>query len=211
MTTRSRLTFLVIAYTIVAAVMAGPLVNYSALQSATYQGDARLIVWTLAWDNHAVLSRLPLFDCNIFYPAAHTLAYNEHLFGLSLFTLPLYALTRNPVLAYNIIWWLSFPLNLLAMHALLRRHVHDDVAAAAGALVYTFSFYKMLPEMGPPETTIFEYARGDESWALETRAFGDDIRLNREPSPGLAEGIRTLEIVEQIYRQSGFKVPVAGL
>jgi hypothetical protein len=146
--TRSRVPFLVIAYAVVAAVMAGPLINYSALQSATYQGDARLIVWTLAWDNHAVLSRLPLFDCNIFYPATHTLAYNEHLFGLSLFTLPLYALTRNPVLAYNIVWWFSFPLNLLAMHALLRRHVHDDVAASAGALVYTFSFYKMLHAHG---------------------------------------------------------------
>jgi hypothetical protein len=128
--------------------MAGPLFNYSALSSATYEGDARLIVWTLAWDNHAVLSQQPLFDCNIFYPAPHSLAYNEHLFGLSLFTLPLYALTRNPVLAYNIVWWLSFPLNLLAMHALLRRHVASDVAAAAGALLYTFSFYKMLHAHG---------------------------------------------------------------
>ena len=73
------------------------------------------------------------------------------------------------------------------------------------------SFYKMLPEMGPPETTIHEYPRGDESWALETRAFIEDIRLGREPSPGLAEGIRTLEIVEAIYRQSGFAVSAAGL
>ncbi len=73
------------------------------------------------------------------------------------------------------------------------------------------TFYKMLPEMGPPETTSFEYPRGDESWALETRAFIDDIRLGRAPTPGLDEGIRTLEIVEQIYRQSGFNVSVAGL
>jgi hypothetical protein len=68
----------------------------------------------------------------------------------------------------------------------------------------------MRPEMGPPDTTIHEYPRGDESWAVETRAFVDDIRLNREPSPGLAEGIRTLEIVEQIYRQSGFPVSTAS-
>jgi predicted dehydrogenase len=72
------------------------------------------------------------------------------------------------------------------------------------------TFYQMLPEMGPPETTAFEYPRGDESWALETSAFLDDIRANREPAPGLAEGIRTLEIVEQIYRQSGFPVSEAG-
>jgi predicted dehydrogenase len=77
--------------------------------------------------------------------------------------------------------------------------------------VERLTYYRMLPEMGPPETTAFEYPRGDESWALETRVFVDDIRLGREPSPGLAEGIQTLEIVEQIYRRSGFAVSEAGL
>ena len=64
-------------------------------------------------------------------------------------------------------------------------------------------FYKMLPQMGPPETTAWEFPAADGSWALETNAFIDDIRLGRDPSPGLREGIRTLEIVEQIYRQGG--------
>ena len=50
----------------VSAVMAGPFFNYSAVATAIYGGDARLVLWTLAWDNHAVLSRLPLFDSNIF-------------------------------------------------------------------------------------------------------------------------------------------------
>jgi predicted dehydrogenase len=77
--------------------------------------------------------------------------------------------------------------------------------------VERLAFYKMLPEMGPPDTTIFEYPRGDESWAIETRAFVDDIRLGRQPAPGLSEGIRTLEIVEQIYAKSGFPISVAGL
>lgn len=77
--------------------------------------------------------------------------------------------------------------------------------------VEKITFYKMLPEMGPPDITSWEYPRGDESWAVETRAFVDDIRLGREPAPGLAEGIRTLEIVEHIYAQSGFEVSVAGL
>jgi predicted dehydrogenase len=72
--------------------------------------------------------------------------------------------------------------------------------------VERLSFYKMLPEMGPPETTIYEYPRGDESWAIETAAFVEDIKLGREPSPGLRESIRTLEIVEDIYRKSGFPV-----
>jgi len=66
------------------------------------------------------------------------------------------------------------------------------------------TFYRMLPEMGPPDITAWEYPRGDESWALETAAFIDDIQRGREPSPGLSEGIRTLEIVESVYARSGY-------
>ena len=73
------------------------------------------------------------------------------------------------------------------------------------------TYYKMLPEMGPPETTSWEYPRGDDSWALEMRAFIEDIQQGREPAPGLHEGIRTLEIVETIYTQSGFPVNTATL
>jgi predicted dehydrogenase len=68
----------------------------------------------------------------------------------------------------------------------------------------------MLPEMGPPETTIWEYPRGDDSWAAETQAFLDDLRLGREPAPGLAEGIRTLEIVARVYAASGYPRPAAA-
>jgi predicted dehydrogenase len=65
-------------------------------------------------------------------------------------------------------------------------------------------YYKMLPQMGPPETTSWEFPGGDESWAAETSAFVADIRNRQAPSPGLQEGIRTLEIVEEIYRSSGY-------
>lgn len=73
------------------------------------------------------------------------------------------------------------------------------------------TFYQMLPQMGPPETTVFDFPGSDDSWRLETAAFIDDIRLGREPSPGLGEAIRTLEIVESIYRSSGFPVSPATL
>jgi predicted dehydrogenase len=66
-------------------------------------------------------------------------------------------------------------------------------------------YYKMLPEMGPPETVIYEYPRPEDSWALELGEFLEDIRLGRTPSPGLREGKRTLEIVERIYERSGYQ------
>lgn len=65
-------------------------------------------------------------------------------------------------------------------------------------------FYKMLPEMGPPETTVWEYPRGDSSWRLEMEAFEQDVLLSREPVPGLAEAKRTLHVVSAIYAASGF-------
>jgi predicted dehydrogenase len=66
-------------------------------------------------------------------------------------------------------------------------------------------YYKMLPELGPPETVIYEYPRPEDSWALELEEFLKDIRLNRLPNPGLKEGKRTLEVVERIYEKSGLK------
>jgi predicted dehydrogenase len=72
------------------------------------------------------------------------------------------------------------------------------------------TYYKMLPQMGPPETEVWEFPAGDSSWLLELAAFEEDIRFDRVPSPGLREGIRTLEVVETIYRQSGYPVIAAS-
>jgi predicted dehydrogenase len=66
-------------------------------------------------------------------------------------------------------------------------------------------FYRMLPEMGPPETVIYEFPRSDKSWRLELDEFLEDIRLGRTPVPGVKEGVKTLEIVEDIYRKSGYR------
>jgi predicted dehydrogenase len=73
------------------------------------------------------------------------------------------------------------------------------------------TYHKMLPQMGPPETTAWDFPAGDNSWALELAAFEEDIRSGRDPDPGLREGIRTLEIVEHIYRASGYPVVAAPL
>lgn len=68
--------------------------------------------------------------------------------------------------------------------------------------VERLTFYKMLPEMGPPETTAWEFPRGDQSWALEFAEFLEDIRLGRTPSAGLIDARAALAIVEDVYRQS---------
>jgi predicted dehydrogenase len=70
--------------------------------------------------------------------------------------------------------------------------------------VERITWYRMLPEMGPPETSSWEYPRGDQSWAIEFAEFVEDITQGREPNPGLAEATAALEVVEAIYRRSGY-------
>jgi predicted dehydrogenase len=69
--------------------------------------------------------------------------------------------------------------------------------------VERLTYYRMLPEMGPPETTSWEYPMDDDSWECEFRDFLDDIALGREPSPGIGDARAALRVVEALYRESG--------
>ncbi len=64
------------------------------------------------------------------------------------------------------------------------------------------TFYKMLPEMGPPETTAWEFPGPDDSWSTEFAEFLEDIRLQRRPRPGIADAQAALRIVECVYREN---------
>ncbi len=66
------------------------------------------------------------------------------------------------------------------------------------------AYYRMLPEMGPPETTIWEYPGADRSWDLEFTEFLDDIRIGRRPAAGLEAARAVLAIVDAIQRRSGY-------
>jgi hypothetical protein len=141
---RSRPWWLVAAgYVAITAFFVSPLIDYHHLADASYEGDARLVIWTIAWNAHALFSGVPLFDANMFYPAAHALTWTEHLSGIALFSLPVYALTANPVVAYWAVWLLAFPLNAMAMHALAWRLTRDHGSAFVGGMVYAFCFFRM--------------------------------------------------------------------
>ncbi len=62
--------------------------------------------------------------------------------------------------------------------------------------------YRMLPQMGPPETTMWEYPMADTSWEVEFAEFVEDIRLGRKPAASLSDAQAALQIVERIYQVS---------
>src|ERR1700691_3573563 len=70
--------------------------------------------------------------------------------------------------------------------------------------VERLSFYKNLPEMGPPETTIWEYPMADNSRETEMTEVMEDIRAARAPSAGLPDAIAALAVVAKIYEDCGY-------
>ena len=70
--------------------------------------------------------------------------------------------------------------------------------------VERLSWYRMLPAMGPPETTIWEYPMADSSWATEMAEFMEDIRARRQPAAGLGDALAALAVVAKIYRDCGY-------
>lgn len=65
------------------------------------------------------------------------------------------------------------------------------------------AYYKMSPEMGPPETTIWEYPFPDNSWKLEFDYFVDCIEKGIQPEGNPDDAERAIGIVYKIYEGNG--------
>lgn len=66
------------------------------------------------------------------------------------------------------------------------------------------TFYRMLPEMGPPETTTWEYPQRDRSWELEFAEFLEDVQYRRPPSASIHDAHAAMNIVTTLYERSGY-------
>jgi len=92
--------------------------------------------------------------------------------------------------------------NLFSME-IYGRNAKLEISGLGGSYgTERLTYYKMLPEMGPPETTSWEYPMGDDSWAMEISEFYEDISLGRKPDAGLNDAYETLKVIEKIYQES---------
>ncbi len=69
--------------------------------------------------------------------------------------------------------------------------------------VERLAFYRMLPQMGPPETTIWEYPGDDGSWRAEFDHLAACIAQGRPPSGTLEDALAALTVIGRIYDQNG--------
>ncbi|MBV9997055.1 MAG: Gfo/Idh/MocA family oxidoreductase [Caulobacteraceae bacterium] len=69
--------------------------------------------------------------------------------------------------------------------------------------IESLALYKMLPQMGPPETTKWEWPFPDVSWRLETAEFIDAIGEGRRAIGDIEDAAHTMSVIDQVYRGSG--------
>ncbi|MCC6627512.1 MAG: hypothetical protein IT340_08940 [Chloroflexi bacterium] len=106
-------------------------------------GDPLLQIWTLKWDLHQ-LARDPLrlYEANTFQPFPSPLAYSESMLGVALLYAPVWWLTGNDVLAYNLIVLFTFAASIVTATLLARELTARWPAALLAGLAFAFLPYR---------------------------------------------------------------------
>ncbi len=140
----------ILAYTALSIVLTWPLALGLASDVPGDLGDSLLNMWILAWGaEHAprlltgAMSWQAFWNANIFYPEPLALTFSEHLFGQTLQILPVYWLTGNIILCYNLIFLSTFALSGFGAYLLVRDLTGDRRAAFVAGLVYGFLPYRI--------------------------------------------------------------------
>ncbi|HXE79249.1 MAG TPA: hypothetical protein VNK41_00725 [Vicinamibacterales bacterium] len=139
-------------YTIAALLLTWPLVTALTSSLPSDLGDPVLNTWILAWGADHICRFLGgdvyafdgFWDANIFHPSPLALAYSEHLFAQAVQIWPVYAITGNPVLCYNLVFLSTYVLSGLGMFLLVRELTGRPLAAFAAGLMFAFSPYRVV-------------------------------------------------------------------
>lgn len=109
---------------------------------ASDPGDPVLNAAILAWDATRFPWSNTWFQFPIFWPTQDALTFSEHLLGVGVLAAPIYWLTDNALVAYNLAVLVSYPLAACAMYALVWRSTRNPAAAFLSGLAYGFAPYR---------------------------------------------------------------------
>lgn len=137
-------------FTIITAAATWPLASVMTTRVAADVGDPIFSAWTMMWTGGQVLKFLSgdvhalgdYWNGNIFYPERLTIAYSEHLTPQMLQILPVFAITHNIVLCYNLLFLSAIILSAVGMYLFVRELTGQPVAAFVAGAAFAFSPYR---------------------------------------------------------------------
>ena len=124
---------------IIAVAVTWPLVRDARTLIASDTGDPVLKTSILVWNATVRPLLAAWWNAPHFFPTEGVVAFTENLLGLYPLTSPLYWLTGNAVLAYNLTLFLMWPLSALAVFLLVRPLVAWQSAAFVAGLAFAFT------------------------------------------------------------------------
>ncbi|MDO8680844.1 MAG: hypothetical protein Q7R30_20180 [Acidobacteriota bacterium] len=140
----------ILSYTALSIVLTWPLALGIAGDVPGDLGDSLLNMWILGWGAEHVprlltgaMSWQAFWNANIFHPEPLALTFSEHLFGQTLQILPVYWLTGNVILCYNLLFISTFALSAFGTYLLVRDLTGNRMAAFVAGLVYGFLPYRI--------------------------------------------------------------------
>ncbi len=135
---------IVFAYCALTVVMLWPLVRTVGSAVAETDGDPLLNAWALRWVQHALVTNpLHLDDANLFAPAAKSLLFSEALIPQALTAWPIWLITHDALVSYNLSVLLTYPACALAMYALCRALGANRGGSFVAGLLYAFAPFRL--------------------------------------------------------------------
>lgn len=127
---------------VLAVIMTWPMMSGPRQLTRMDTHDGKFSVWNVAWVAHALISDPGnVFNANIFHPQKGTLAYSEANLVAGAMAAPVYALTGNPILAHNVVVFVSLVLAFVLTWMLVRRLTGSPWAGVPPAAAFAFSAY----------------------------------------------------------------------
>jgi hypothetical protein len=131
-------------YSVLSIVVTWPLVLGLATDVPGDLGDSLLNMWILAWGaEHLPRLLTAQIGWTEFCPEPLSFALSEHLIGQTLQILPIYWLTGNIILCYNLLFLSTFALSAFGTYLLVRDLTGSWRAALIAGLIYGFLPYRI--------------------------------------------------------------------
>jgi hypothetical protein len=144
-------------YVVFAIVMTWPVVTGMTRHLPADLLDPAFVTFLIAWGSKHWLELLSgdlsaavrFWNAPIYYPETLTTGYSEHFALHSLLTLPIYALTHNAILCYNLWFIASYALAGFFMFLLARAMTGHTAASFVAGLAFAFAPYRfaVLPHL----------------------------------------------------------------
>jgi len=140
---RAEVLWAIFAGIAIALITTWPLILHMPSRIAPDLGDPVRTAWEVAWVGHAILHQpLHLFDANVFYPHALSLAFSDSLLGYG----PAGLFGSGTVAAlvrYNLLFLFAWSLCFVGAYLLARELGLRRLAASAAGVAFAYAPYRV--------------------------------------------------------------------